>query len=174
MIFKNKFYLLGVFLVALVIGFTGNISAFAEESCIIVLDNCYNDTNVNNPRFCHYMVDANAFTTDFKRIDIEVIQGGMGNADRDHSFIFDSTAIDTEFSVWVDKHTQPTYILCFGLDADGERHALDQIALGNANVNLESKKTYKQYDRDDPEIYFIGFALIIISILSMLYMTTKR
>jgi len=152
---------------------SGSAFAFAEDSCIIAW-NCPDEYDVNNPTYCHYSVDSNAFTADYKRIDIDVIQGGMANADRDHSFIFDTGAINTDFTVWVDKHTQPTYIMCYGLDAGGERHVLDQVVLGNANVNMISTKTYKVYDRDDPEIYFISFALIVISILSMLYMTTRK
>jgi hypothetical protein len=168
------FSFLSVFLVTLIIGFTGNISAFAEDSCLIAWDGCDSETNISEPRYCQYSVDSNAFTPDYKRIDVKVIQGGMANSDRDHSFIFDTGAIDTNFTVWVDKHTQPTYILCYGLDDGEERYILDQIVLGNAEVSMTSKKTYKVYDRDDPEVYFISFSFIIISVLSMLYMTTKK
>lgn len=141
--------------------------AFQEDSCIVAWDDCVSEYNVSEPQYCYYSVDANAFNADYKRIEIDIVQGGMFNADRDHSFIFDSVSPDTHFAVWVDKQTQPTYIMCRGIDADGDRHILDRVVLGSESVNIEGTNTYEDLTTDDPEVLFIGIGLILISMISM-------
>ena len=170
----NLKYLFLPILLFLTILLMPNINAFQEDSCIVAWDDCVSEYNVSHPQYCHYSVDANTFTADYKQIEIDIVQGGMLNSDRDHSFIFDKLSPDLGFTVWVDKHTQPTYIMCRAIDADGGRHILDRVVLGSSSVNIEGTTLYEDLTTDDPEVLFIGVAFIIISLISMYLIAMEK
>jgi len=144
--------------------------------CLIPINDCTNSTLIDEGKFCDYQVDYNyvVSTTGYKEIKIEVIQGGMYGADRDFSFdLTNSNDNLIPFSVWVDKTTQPTYILCKGIDASNDYHLCGQIVLGNENVHFDSNKTYTTYNSDDSLIKYIGILIIIISIFSAIYLVSR-
>lgn len=173
-----KFYAYFIFIFVLIASFSlifsGSLNALHSQDCIIVENGCASDTNISGSKFCKFSIDSNVFNDTYESVVVNITQGGMLNSDRDFSLTFDENTEDSNFAVWVDKYTQPTYITCKGIETSGDEHSFELISLGHEDNSLKAEKSYIEYDRDDSEIYFIGFGLIIIALFSMFILAMNR
>jgi len=140
--------------------------AFAfDDFCLGTFDVSGYTVLVNEPGFVEFFVNI---PMDYNRVRIDIITSGNWFNTYDEDLYFNS---DGNFSVWVDDRTTPVYVTCSGVnDSYNIENVVDSFVI-SADDNyddIKAHQTYTVYDTSDNTTYYIGFSLIIISILSLL------